>query len=361
MAKYYKQLFQLMRIGLGISDEPVIISDEAAWHWVYTESKWQSIHGVIFEGINRNSKYSKPSTQLILKWVVESERLKRVNAKFDQEAKRLTELFDADGLLSVVLKGQGNEMLYPVKGCRTPGDIDIYLEGGKENVIRCLEYHGMLQNAEPATYHHVHFTAEPSGIAIEVHFRPSSGLLWWGNNRRLQRILSQEIFKSSMTERGFRVPTSTFNILMQLAHIHRHFHEGGVGLRQITDFYYVLRHSSASDLQGANSVIGKIGLRGVASALMWVLQQQYLLGKEYMIAQPNANLGKILLQDICKGGNFGQHIWNESSGFWRTVFHRRYRSLCLMRFSVLETLGEEWSHFCYLIGKMSRKSSKKLS
>lgn len=355
MATYYNQLLQLMRIGLGISDEPVVIPNEAAWHWIYTESKWQSILGVVFEGVNRNSKYSKPSIQLVLKWLMESEQLKKINAKFDQEAKRLTELFDGDGVLSVILKGQGNELLYPVKGCRSPGDIDIYLEGGKEKVINLLEAHHMLFGDEIITYHHVEYVQKINGISLEVHFRPSSGLLWWRNNRRLQQILVEEIRKSPMSERGFRVPTPKFNILMQLAHIHRHFHEGGVGLRQVSDFYFVLRHSTASDRLEAGAVICHLGLKGIASALMWVYQQQYNLGEEFMIAQPNAKLGMFLLQDICKGGNFGQHVWKESDNFLATAFHRRFRALSLMRFSVSETIGEEWSHILYVIRKLRGK------
>ena len=46
--------------------------------------------------------------------------------------KSLQELRENEGFANCILKGQGNALLYPDPYMRTPGDIDIYLEGGRK-------------------------------------------------------------------------------------------------------------------------------------------------------------------------------------------------------------------------------------
>ena len=70
MKKDYSIFFQLIRLGLGISDEAVVIPMEA-WKGLYKEAERQSMLGVVFEGVNRNVNLggTKPPTALVLKWM----------------------------------------------------------------------------------------------------------------------------------------------------------------------------------------------------------------------------------------------------------------------------------------------------
>lgn len=349
MATYYKELFQLLRKGLGISDEPVSISAPAVWQWIYTESQWQSILGVIFVGIDKNANISKPPTPLVLKWVMESERLKKTNAMFDKEAKHLTEFFDSNGMRSTILKGQGNDMLYPISGVRTPGDIDIYVEGGKEHVKQWLLQHSLMDKNELQAKHHIHFKSDGSRIEVEVHFMPSSGIYNKWKNPQLIALLNEEAQHSVMTEKGFRVPTIKFNLLMQLAHIQRHFFEGGIGLRQITDYYYVLRHASDEGRQEAANFIRQLGMRKMASALMWVLQEVFHLEKKYMLTHPDQKLGEFLLNEICVGGNFGYRADQQYERLIARSSHKRLRALQLMKFSIAEVFWSECYYWSFIL------------
>lgn len=349
MATYYKELFQLLRIGLGISSAPVSITDPTIWQWIYTEAQWQSISGAIFVGIDKNSKVSKPPTGLVLKWIMETERLKKLNAKFDKEAQHLTSFFDSNGMPSTILKGQGNEMLYSVKGIRVPGDIDIYLEGGKESIKQWLLQHNLMDKNELQAKHHIHFKSDGSGIEVEVHFLPSSGIYNKWKNPQLMEFLNQEIKHSVMIEKGFRIPTSKFNLLMQLAHIQRHFIEGGIGLRQITDYYYVLLHASDEDRKEAASRIVQFGMQGMASALMWVLQEVFLLEDKFCVAKPQKKLGEFLLEEICKGGNFGYRSDEQYKKTTSRSINKRLRAFKLMKFGPAEIFWSEWAYWSFIL------------
>lgn len=349
MATYYKELFQLLRKGLGISDEPVSITDPTVWQWIFTESQWQSILGVIFVGIDKNASVSKPPTPLVLKWVMEAERLKKANAMFDKEAKRLTEFFDSNGMHSTILKGQGNEMLYPIRGLRMPGDIDIYVEGGKKHVKQWLLQHNLMNENELQAQHHIHFKSNGSRIEVEVHFLPSSGIFNKWKNHQLLAFLNDEIQHSVMTEKGFRVPTFKFNLLMQLAHIQRHFIEGGIGLRQITDYYYVLRHASDEERQEAAALILQLGMKKMTSALMWVLHEVFHLEEKYFLTQPNRKLGEFLLSEICAGGNFGYRADKQYKKTIARSSHKRLRALHLMKFSVAEVFWSECYYWSFIL------------
>ncbi len=355
MKETYKIFFQLIRLGLGVSDEAVEIPVDA-WKSLYKEAERQSMLGVVFEGVNRNVTIggSKPPTALVLKWMGISQLIKRRNVMFDLEAKRLTMLFDKDGIFTVVLKGQGNEMFYPVRGCRMPGDIDIFVDGGKKFVVDWINEHGLANRAEKATYHHVHLTPVESGIDVEVHFLPSSGLFFPSHCHRLQKFLQDEVKRSVTCDRGFRTPSAKFNLLMQLAHIHCHFFSGGIGLRQINDFYYVLRHSSQDERREAMSLVKKLGIRKTSAALMWVLKEVFLLDDEWLLCLPNEKLGKVLLGEVFRGGNFGHYYFDDGHGFFLKALLRRKRLLTLFRFGMLETFGQMWFDAGYIIRKLRK-------
>ena len=152
---------------------------------------------------------------------------------------------------TAILKGQANARLYPYPWCRQPGDIDIWVDGGLIKVTDTLKKLKLIkgevakyQTEGTATleYHHIHLPKNEKGINIEVHYRPTSKNMNPFTNKRLQNVLEKEINKENqLVEEGFRVPGLRFALLMQLAHIQAHLFSEGVGMRQIVDYYYLLR------------------------------------------------------------------------------------------------------------------------
>ena len=275
-----------------------------------------------------------------MSWAAEAEAVRGLNTLLYQEAARLTRIFTEAGRRSAILKGQANARLYPDRFARQPGDIDIWVEGGKKSVVALIMELGLatelastsVEGKPTASYHHVHLPPTKDHVIVEVHFRPSSGNFNPFTNRRLQQWLEQEILHTTTVEQGFNVPSVRFALMMQLAHVQRHFLGGGIGLRHICDYYMLLKNSTEEDRREVASHLASFGLRHGAAALMWVLGEVLHLDERLMLCQPDSYRGKWMLREIMAGGNFGKFANRQKHGVIRRVLEGRLRHLQLMRF-----------------------------
>jgi hypothetical protein len=91
----------------------------------------------------------------------------------NQEAARLTQIFDGAGRKNAVLKGPANARLYPDPLSRQCGDIDIWVEGGRDSVqTLLLDLKLMAEKEESSAQHHIHLPKNKDGVTVEVHFNP---------------------------------------------------------------------------------------------------------------------------------------------------------------------------------------------
>lgn len=161
---------------------------------------------------------------------------------------------------------------YPdeLKECRTPGDIDVWcatqdtlgldiavsdLDGngahfekyhGKQAVIEYVKMLHRIAGTEPTEgvrYHHID-APSVNGVDVEAHFRPLFLDSPLRNYRLQKRFRLNEQFglhDAKIDDAVLPVPTVSFNAIYQLCHIYRHLFDEGVGLRQLLDYYFVLR------------------------------------------------------------------------------------------------------------------------
>lgn len=320
--------FHLLRFALGIDehfDGEMLAPDD--WKAIYQLSERQALLGVVFDGVKRLQGNNVPPFSLLMQWTVVAEKICGINQKFYAECERLTRFFEEHGRKSAILKGQANSLLYPNVYSRNPGDIDIYVDGGKKSVVKLLKDMGLVSQKELdiAAYHHVGLDQTQSDIEVEVHYRPSGGFFNPFCNKRLQKFLVEEAKNSTMTEQGFYVPTIKFALAMQLAHILYHFIEEGVGLRQITDYYFLLKHSSEDDRETIAGMLDGFGVKRFTSALMSVLKDIYHLDESLMLCVPDEKKGKILFDEIIGGGNFGKYRANRPQGSIARTLEGKFR------------------------------------
>ena len=271
MLKQHQIFFDFLRFCIGSAKVMPDSLKEANWKELYAIAQKQCLVGVLFDGIKKlPAEYVGMKKELLLQWMAESQMLEKANARLNDAAIQVSEWFRKKGFRTCILKGQGNALMYPNPYSRTPGDIDIWVEGGDKRVISFVR---SISPHEKACYHHIEFPSY-KGVEVEVHYRPSF-LLCFRHNRKLQkyyeRVKEEQFWHRVMLgEQGeIAIPTVEFNLIFQLTHIFSHLMNEGIGLRQLLDYYYVLcdfykvyqnfskTHPSSLTLKGGSTAFPK--------------------------------------------------------------------------------------------------------
>jgi len=271
MLKQQKIFFDFLHFCIGSAKEIPSSLKEADWKELYAIAKKQCLVGVLFDGIKKlPAEHVGMKKELLLQWMAESQMLEKANVRLNDAAIQVSEWFRKKGFRTCILKGQGNALMYPNPYSRTPGDIDIWVEGEDKRVISFVR---SISPHEKACYHHIGFPSY-KGVEVEVHYRPSFLLCFW-HNRKLQKYyerVKEEQFshRVMLGKQGeIAIPTVEFNLIFQLTHIFSHLMNEGIGLRQLLDYYYVLcdfykvyqnfskTHPSSLTLKGGSTAFPK--------------------------------------------------------------------------------------------------------
>ena len=355
MGKQQKFFFDFLRFCIGSESEKPDTLVDADWKEIYTIAQKQCLVGVLFDGIKKlPAEHIGMKKELLLQWMAESQMLEKANVRLNDAAIQVSEWFRKKGFRTCILKGQGNALMYPNPYSRTPGDIDIWVEGGDKRVISFVR---SISPHEKACYHHIEFPSY-KGVEVEVHYRPSFLLCSW-HNRKLQKYydrVKEEQFshRVMLGEQGeVAIPTAEFNLIFQLTHIFTHLMNEGIGLRQLLDYYFILSMLSVNCemLTSLQKELKELGLWKFAGAIMYIMQEVFGMPASRLIVPPNEEYGKFVLNEVLEAGNFGKH--DERNRFGKSQFghnlQRVYRDMRLVTYFPAEALSEPifrvWHYF----------------
>ena len=359
VSKQQKIFFDFLRFCIGSAKEVPVSLKEADWNELYRIAQKQCLVGVLFDGIrNLPAEHVGMKKKLLLQWMAESQMLEKANIRLNDAAIQVSEWFRKKKFRTCILKGQGNTLMYPNPYSRTPGDIDIWVEGGDKRVISFVR---SISPYEKACYHHIEFPSY-KGVEVEVHYRPSFLLCFW-HNRRLQKyygMVKEEQFshRVMLREQGeVAIPTVEFNVIFQLTHIYAHLMNEGIGLRQLLDYYFVLLHADIKNLAELQRNLKRFGLWKFAGAIMYIMQEVFGMPASRLIVPSNEKYGIFVLNEVLEAGNFGKH--DERNRFGKTQLghniQRIYRDIRLVRYFPAEVLSEPifrtWHFFWRLCHK----------
>ena len=349
--------FEFLQVAIGnIASVPTAITDRE-WLRLFEFCKRQALVGVGFSAVERlHAQGVVCPSPLRTKWMAMALQIERQNVLLSEQCKKLSDEYGHDGLSTCILKGQGNLPNYPeeLRRRRQCGDIDIWcvapdeglpiaVQAGKDRAeyVTChgrravREYvmmrHRLAGHGEKPVirYHHLE-AASIDGTEVEVHFRVgyiNSPL----RNLRMQRWFDNQaaVCMKNKTQMGFAVPTASVNVVYQMTHLFSHYFDEGLGLRQLMDYYFALKtwHHDVAERRELQSqgllaeglgtpvmsreevmrVLRSFGMGRFAAAVMWVLKEVFAMPAHYFICEPNEKYGRKLLDEIMRGGNFGQY------------------------------------------------------
>lgn len=346
--KQQKIFFDFLKFCIGSKPEIPSSLKEADWKELYRIAQKQALLGVLFCGIQRLPKDLAPEQKLLMRWMGMAQNIRQQNIRLFIDSAKVCKKFKEVGFRNCILKGQGNALLYPDPYMRTSGDIDIYLDGGRNRVM--LYINKVCPN-QVMRYHHVDFPVMKT--PIEVHFIPSY-MFFPVHNRRMQKwfkeVMDLQCSNIVTLPDGYgeiTVPTTSFNVIYILSHLYRHVFTEGIGLRQLIDYYFVLMKSEERNVKNLTALqreLKYLGLWKFAGAVMYVLHETLGLPEEKMIAPIDVNEGRFLLAEIMQGGNFGQYDTRlgskENEGKLHRYLRMNLRNLRFVKHYPTEALSE---------------------
>jgi hypothetical protein len=291
------------------------VTNAKEWADLYDESERQAVTGIMVAGLERLPKEQRPRQELLLQWIGISEQIRQRNISLNSRSKQLQRKLKEFGYESSILKGQGVALYYdePLRELRQTGDIDIFVDCGLKGAISVARQLGV-ENPE-WDYKHLHLDVFEDA-EVEMHYRVEVLLNLW-KNRKLQRWFREHpddifgTFKDSENPQMV-TPTVEFNVFYILLHIYRHFLYEGVGLRQIMDYYFVLKvFSNTDDKTLADSyavkAVEEFGMSKFAKGIMWVMNECFGMPERWMIWDVDEKEGRYILEQVMTGGNFGNY------------------------------------------------------
>lgn len=294
---------ELLQVTVGtrylLSQVPTSIE----WQSLFYEGQRQAVNCILLEGIERLPESQRPPKPLLMQLIGSGEILKQRNLLLNNACVELQFIFSENGFKSCILKGQGNALLYSAPLLRQSGDIDIWVEGNREDVIEFLRNKGQIGHID---IKHCDWSIFQNAI-VEVHFIPS----WFCNpfiNKKFSLWIKNQknIQFDNKSELGFNRPTVLFNLVYLLIHIYRHLFDEGIGLRQLMDYFYLLQHSTLEERREAMKVLISFRMKRFVGAVMYVLYEVFNI-EENLLCQPLRKDGRFLLNEIMESGNFGHY------------------------------------------------------
>lgn len=393
LSQQQRIFFEFLRFCIGTVQEVPSSLKGADWRVLYAMARKQCLVGVLFDGIKRLPADVGMDKGLLFQWMAQNQTLRKANARLDKAAVEVAEWFGRKGFRTCVLKGQGNALLYPPGMERTPGDIDLWVDGGDRKVVSFVR---SLSPDEKVCYHHIGFP-EYNGVEVEVHFRPSF-LFCFRHNRRLQEYyerMMDEQFAHRVKLGGQRevaVPKAEFNLIFQLTHIFTHLMNEGIGLRQLLDYFFLLKNtdfigntdgdgfllntdstdntdkfSGNTDGDGfllntdctdrglLQDELRRLGLWEFAGAVMYIMKEVFGLEDNRLIVPPDVKRGRLVLKEVLEAGNFGQYDkrnWFGHSALGHNL-QRLYRDMRLVRYFPEEALSEPFFRIWHFFWRKS--------
>ena len=326
----------------------------------------QGIIGVYWRGIEMLFKFpsliNKPNDDEVMEWWGEVQDIKKRNEDLFKKTAFVSNTFRKEGFDNCILKGQGNALMYPDPFLRTPGDIDVWLKGTREEIT---EYINKMFPNKKGDKLHIVFPIFKDTL-VEVHYTPSTLANPFANhymqtyfNERLER--QSQHFVTLPNGKEITIPTPDFNIIFQLAHVMRHYLYEGIMLKQLVDYYYVLKtyyywtqtHPSSDRKDTIQHILKRMGLLKFAKTIMYIMQEGLGINPEYLYVDEDKNGGKLILDSIVN--EKGQHEYTlhnmQDLSQYKNIKERQkiklYRAIKLFPYFPKETLWGLWRRIIY--------------
>lgn len=315
-----QQYLELLRAGLwGTPADPSLFQGEVDWKAILRTSHQQTTNIIVADGIDTLPPSLCPPKKRIFKLAIRRTENTLMHKLLNTTLNQAVQALNAEGIWSILLKGQGVANNYINPQSRMCGDIDLYV--GEKNFERACE----VLKKEGATgshdydNHEFHIALDLEGATIEVHKK--ADVL---NDRALNRSLQQwtkEKLDAKIADGSLpgwdnegvliNLPDPTYNAFYIIHHAVRHLIGEGIGLRHVCDWTtYMHTHHSQIDKEELLSKLTEYNMLEAWQLFGNIAVHAIGLPAEELPFMSDTQLipkAEILLQHIFSTGNFGRY------------------------------------------------------
>ena len=349
------QFLELLRAGLwGVAADPENFKpDSVDWKAVLRVAKEQTMLAVVADGIETLPKELWPPKEVMMKLAMMRLKIEQTHVLLNSTIAQIVRALDAQGVPSVLLKGQGIAQNYLRPESRTCGDIDLYTgHGGYQKAFEIIEglHEGRAHKEAAECEHHLHTSL--NGVEVEIH-RLASFLHGKRMNANFQKWTQESMDALFGTDRlavwdnggtPVALAPATYNAFFILHHAVRHMTTEGVGFRQICDWTMLLHKCHA---QVDVELLGR-KLKELRIERIWQEFGRLAVGflglpaSELPLAPADLAPGRKtheLLQHIFISGNFGRFDANGRDHSKVPYLVRKWRSFTFQSRRLMKLFG----------------------
>ena len=310
------------------------------WKYLYSLAHRQAMVGTLNEGVHRLPERQMPPEDILKAWDENTAKIARIYHVHEDHVTELEALLQRLNLRGCILKGTGLAHLYPNPEKRMCGDIDLWIKGNRDAIIYAIE------DAEIPIYDIIYQECKACiflDTEVEIHFHPSKMYNPFCN-ARLQRFFEKN--SPIRDDETITYPDAKFNAVFCMAHMFRHYLEGGIGMRQMLDYFYVLKNLDPADRAPVMKTLKRLGMKRFTASVMTCVQYNFGLEDEYLLCPPDRKHGGRLVNDIFAMGNFGvmdkRNYTYDGETKWATFLRKNKRVFSNLSYYPREVI---WSPF----------------
>lgn len=245
-----KILLSLLKVAIHHKKEGKNDTLEIDWQEIMDLAITQGVGAIAFDGVN--SLYEdgidlRIPAQTKLRWFVATRQNENEYLKSKKTLASLAKFFAKHSLNTMLLKGYGLSLNYPIPNHRPSGDIDIYIrhQSSEEEEVQTWEKGDSLIRekgieVDSSGEHHSHFSI--NSILIENHKNIIGEDSHKSNGQVHQRLMQMLDDNEKIDIDGaiIEIPSPDFNMIYLLRHAGQHFATERIVLRHVLDWGFVV-------------------------------------------------------------------------------------------------------------------------
>lgn len=312
-------LLKLLRLALGTEplkadDSPVEpFPERVNWKEVIRLSYEHKVSALAADGFCK-SKLVVTDTDILDSWINSVMNVEESYSYYLDILATLCQIFVANGLKPVILKGYGLGLNYPIPSHRGAGDIDLFVLDENNNLAteRALDIiENQLKIKIQKVPHDYEFTFKD--IEVELHYDATNAYFDTKEEKYITKRLT-EMMPMDITPcpgiPGAWLSGAAFNVLYLIRHCFGHFYTASGNFRQYVDWLTLVRaHHNEIDWNSIDKELGRTTMKPFFDGLVTLLNHH--LGLDFAlcpIASPDSRTEQFLLQDTKGTIPYGRHL-----------------------------------------------------